>query len=453
VCSLDLESNHRTVLHLALFFEELKSKAEQLVSRAGASDRGYFSPREEEATNELLVSYWHARNALFELITNLRRATELSAVDQDRAFVVGFAAALLLVDAARFLRELVEARPVVKRKLNEPALPFGIPAGVYDTIQKSLLSTRHGWHLYHAIKYFEVHEAELAARGSGPDWEKLLDVIRQRRHRLEVATRQFANAKLKPRSRQLGGQLKHSLFGRAMYGLQKLVGSLVADKYLRRGHQPALPAIIATGIQSLLQPGDVLAVRKEYALTTYFLPGYWPHVALYLGSVEMLRASGLAKNESLSPLLSQLEEVAPGGGVVMEAMRDGVQLRPLSSPFGSDSIVIMRPKIAAGDVPEVLARSLGHHCKPYDFSFDFTRSDRLVCTEVVYRALDGVGSLSLPLVPRLGRPTLSGDDLVRMSLECEAFDPIAAYAPMFSGQIATGQDSRQLMNQARSAKR
>ena len=74
--TLDLESDQRTVLHLAPFFEELQSQAKQLARKTEATERGYFSTREEEATSGLLVSYWHARNALFDLITTLRRATE-----------------------------------------------------------------------------------------------------------------------------------------------------------------------------------------------------------------------------------------------------------------------------------------------------------------------------------------------------------------------------------------
>ena len=445
--TLDLESNQRTVLQLAAFFAELKSNAGQLVSRAGASERGYFSPREEDATNELLVSYWHARNALFDLITNLRQVTQLSAEEQDRAFVVGFAAALLLVDAARFLREVVEVRPLVKRKLNEPAPGFGIPAGVYDTVQKSLVSTRQGWHLYHAIKYFEQHEGRLRARPADSGEEGLLQVILQLRHRLKVPVGQFSRAKLKTRGAQLGSRLTYTLFGRAMYGLQKLAGTLVADKYLRLGHQPALPPEIADQIQGLLQPGDVLAVRKEYALTTYFLPGYWPHVALYLGSA--VPDCEAARRESLEPFLQRLGKTALRPGIVLESMRDGVHFRSLSSPFGSDSIVVMRPQLAAADVREALTRSLNHHGKPYDFAFDFTRSDRLVCTEVVYRAFDGIGSMHLPLVQRIGRPTLSGDDLIGMAVASRAFDAVAVFAPTFSREIATGESAQRLIHQAR----
>lgn len=446
---LELESNQRTVLHMAPFFEELKSHAREIVKQAGASERGYFSPREEAATGELLVSYWHARNALFDLITNLRRARELPAEQHDRAFVIGFAAALLLVDAARFLREAVEARPVVKRKLNEPAPSFGIPAGVYDTIQKSLLNTRHGWYLYHAVQYFEQHEAEFDAQAAGSDLAALLSVIRRLRHRLDVPVGQFARAKLRTRSLRLGSHVKQALFGRAMYGLQKLAGTLVADKYLRLGHQPALPSGIATEVQGLLQPGDVLAVRKEYALTNYFLPGYWPHVALYLGPATDLEELEVAEPERLVPHWTRLEEATPGGGVVIESMRDGVHLRAMSSPFGSDSIVVLRPKLVQSDVATALTRSLAHHGKPYDFSFDFSRSDRLVCTEVVYRAFDGIGAMHMPLINRIGRPTLSGDDLISMAVAGASFDAVAVYAPTFSDEIITGAETRRLINQAR----
>ena len=447
--TLDLEFNQRTALHLAPFFEELKSQARQLASQTEASERGYFSTREEEATSGLLVSYWHARNALFDLVTDLRRAPELPTEEHARAFLVGFSGALLLVDAARFLREMVESRPIVKRKLNEPSPAFGIPAGVYDTIQKSLLSTRHGWHLYHALQYFEQHEASLNARAAGTDLEIHLSVIRRLQHRLDVPLRQFARAKLKTRGLRLGSHVKHKLFGRAMYGLQKLAGTLVADKYLRLGHQPALPPAIATEVQGLLLPGDVLVVRKEYALSNYFLPGYWPHAALFLGSAPEVQQLEGADQETLKPHWARLEEMTSGGGIVMESMRDGVHLRPLSSPFGSDSIVVMRPQLAPSDVAEALTRSLFHHGKPYDFNFDFSRSDRLVCTEVVYRAFDGVGAMNLPLIRRVGRPSLSGDDLISLAVAGQSFDAVAVYAPTFSNRIATNAEAPCLINQAR----
>ena len=250
---------------------------------------------------------------------------------------------------------------------------------------------------------------------------------------------------------RLGSRLKHTLFGRAMYGLQKLAGTLVADKYLRIGHRPSLPSAVALEFQGLLQPGDVLVVRKEYALTNYFLPGYWPHAALFLGNTTALRRLQGVDQKKLTPHWARFEKTTSGGDVVMESMRDGVRLRPLSSPFGSDSLVVMRPQLATSEVSEALTRCLTHQGKPYDFDFDFSRSDRLVCTEVVYRAFDGVGAMELPLIHRVGRPSLSGDDLINMALAGQSFDAVAVYAPTFFDRIATGAEARRLINQARGA--
>jgi hypothetical protein len=146
--SPDVAAGVRTVTHAAEYFDELRSAAAALAERRAASSRGYFTPTEEDEVRALLVSYWQARNALLELVASLRLDAERSPEERAATFLVGFAGALVLVDAARFLRETVHDRPLVRQKLNEPAPAFGIPAGVYDTVQQSLVSARNGWRLY-----------------------------------------------------------------------------------------------------------------------------------------------------------------------------------------------------------------------------------------------------------------------------------------------------------------
>lgn len=433
----ELSADARTVLQLAEYFEELKLRAAQLKTEISPSERGYFTPDEEQQTQGILVSYWKARNALFELITSFRDDETLDDDTRQRAFVTAFAAALVLVDGARFLRELVTSRPIVQRKLNEASPELGVPGGAYDTIQKSLVSARHGWHLYHAIRYFEEHEAELHASSDAAQGD-LLALIDQLRHRLEVSIYQFTKAKLRTRASQVARGLSRSLLGRALYGLQKLAGSLVADKYLRYGHRPSMPPEVEDGLCQLLLPGDVLIVRKEYALTNYFLPGYWPHVAVYLGNAASLGELRLHEHRHAAPRWREL--LSPEGKEhrVLESMKDGVHVRPIASPFASDSIVVLRPSLPRPLVADALARGLTHEGKSYDFDFDFRRADRLVCTEVVYRSYDGVGGMAIPLTQRAGRPTLSGSDLIRMGIAQEQFVPVAVYAPAFNSEIVTG---------------
>ena len=146
---------------MSAYFRDLKSRAAEISERIAPQERGYFTTAEGDDTRAVLVSYWHARNALFDLVTSFHDDTELDDASRREAFLIAFAGALLLVDAARFLREIADQRPIVRSKFNEPAPEFGVPGGVYDAIQKSLVSTRHGWHLYHAIHYFDEHEAKL----------------------------------------------------------------------------------------------------------------------------------------------------------------------------------------------------------------------------------------------------------------------------------------------------
>ncbi|MGE0755871.1 MAG: YiiX/YebB-like N1pC/P60 family cysteine hydrolase [Pirellulaceae bacterium] len=437
----ELAAGIRTVKQVADYFAELKVQAAALVERIGAQQRGYFLPEEEEDTQALLVSYWKMRSALFDVVCTMRREGGDLLQPDPGCFVVAFSAASLLVDAARFLREIADAKPVVRDKLNEPAPPFGIPAGVYDAVQRSLLSARHGWHLLHARQYYQTHRDALREVAAAHDAEELTGWIEQYDRRLDVTVTQFTRAKLRTRANQIARHAAESLLGRALYGLQKLAGLLASDRYVRPGHVPSLPAGVRAEVLRLLQPGDVLVVRKEYALTNYFLPGFWPHAALFLGTREQLIAMDIAEQLHVRPRWDRLMGLAQSeAGVVLESMKDGVHFRPLRSPFGVDSIVVLRPRLSAELVARGIARGLAHEGKPYDFDFDFRRADRLVCTEVVYRALEGIGPMQLPLTRRVGRLNLSGGDLLRLTLEGKQFSAVAAYAPQLTPSVLHDRD-------------
>jgi hypothetical protein len=213
-----------------------------------------------------------------------------------------------------------------------------------------------------------------------------------------------------------------------------------------------LPPAIADEIRQTLLPGDVLITRKEYAVTNYFLPGYWPHAALYLGDADSLAEMGLETNEHVRPRWSRLLEPRhPEPRRVLEALKDGVWIRSLESPLASDSLVAIRPHLSQADLAEALGRGMFHEGKPYDFDFDFSRSDRLVCTEVVYRTYDGIGGMQFPLVRRAGRLTLAAEDLLAMSLAHDQFTPVAVFAPAHSAAVLRGPEAESVLKARRVA--
>ena len=442
----ELDAGIRTVTHLGTYLQQLQSDARNLVGQIQPQRRGYAIPEEDNQMRALLVSYCQARNALLELIQTLQSEAQRDASQYRVIFLTAFSAALVLVDAARFLREMVEQRDVVREKLNEAAPEFGIPAGVYDKVQDSLLNPRHAWHLYHAIAYLDAHESELRELATRPDLLPLLAIIDRLRHRLDVSVATYSQARLRNRGKRLVSLVREDLLRRSLVGLQKLGCLLVTDRYAKLGHTPSLPSAIVESLRAILQPGDVLVVRKEYALTNYFLPGYWPHAALYLGDLDQLQALD-APSAPLEAAWKKVLNTNESGPRVLEALKDGVHVRKLDSPLKSDSIIVLRPHLSMEQMAEGLARGLVHEGKAYDFDFNLRRSTSLVCTEVIYRSFDGLGEIRFDLKQRAGRSTLSGSDLISMALRDENASVFAAYHVDFSQKLELDGKATELIRQ------
>lgn len=445
-------SGVRTVVNMASHFEELKAVSLTLNEQGAASTRGYFTPSEEEEIRHLLVSYWQSRNALYELVISLRDDKNVTSTDNEATFLIAYAGAILLVDAARFLYDTFNDNPIVKDKLNEPEPMFGIPGGVYDTVQKSLTSPIHVWHILRAMKYFDIHRAVFHKLGRNTLLGQVFEVIQRLEHRLDVSTRRYARARIRFRFAELAHFFQRNMKGRMLLAIQESVSRMMSGISLRPGHNPELPGDIAEELRALIRPGDIFITRKEHALTNYFLPGYWPHAALFIGNSKSLTTLGIDTHENVKPRWQRLLDTDLNEPYrVLEALKDGVWIRSLTSTFNANSIAVLRPRLSTVHVAEALARGLFHEGKPYDFNFDFTNSERLVCTEVVYRAYEGIGDLSFKLARRAGRMTLAAEDLVQMALDRNGFEPVAAFAPTHDPRIAIGDNAGELLSRTRDA--
>lgn len=68
-----------------------------------------------------------------------------------------------------------------------------------------------------------------------------------------------------------------------------------------------------------------------------------------------------------------------------------------------------------------------HVGRLYDFVFDFTTADRLVCTEVVYRAYHSIGPVHFELHSHAGRYCLSAEALINQGIQKGWFEPVLTY--------------------------
>lgn len=406
---IDLEVQASIVGDLADHMDRMRDQAIELDRQLDTKARGYFNPIEEDQVLGLWVSYHKSRSALLEVIDAIRRIASRPTEHVISEFTVAFSAALLLVDAARFLRDAFGQQEVVRRKLNESHLNYGIPANSFDQIQMSLTSPANALRLREATQFYEQYYDRLRSEASAsPALSRLIGVMETRIDSVRVSTGRYWKVRLDERRYQLNDSVMQKGLMRALYAFQQWGSLMVSSLSTMPGHIPCLPDTIADQLEAMLQPGDVFVTRKEGALTNYFLPGYWPHAALYAGDQQ-----------------------------VIESLKDGVRQRGLNSPFGNDAVALIRPQLPADLIQRALQRARTHVGKPYDFDFDFTRSDRLVCTEVVYRSYSGLGEIEFQLTKRAGRQTLSAEDLLNLALAEKFFAPVAVYCCRCDGGLLT----------------
>lgn len=412
-----------TVVDLAAHIGRLRVEAVRLQQSNEIRDRGYFSPSEDEEVLHLWVSYHKSRNALLELIESIQRTVGRASEESGGQFALAYGAALILVDAARTLRNLFGDDEIVRRKLNESSLAFGIPENSFDLIQMSLTDPHNALQIRDANQFYDRHCELLHALSAKDDGLRaVLQVIDQLRVSAQVTTGTYLKARLKERGRDACERFVKGSVARAIYSLQEWGSRLVSNISIDPNHVARLPDRIVAQLDGMLRAGDVFVTRKDCAVTNYFLPGYWPHAALYVGD-----------------------------GKVVESLKDGVRQRTMDSPFGNDAVAVIRPRLNTQSIATAIERAHSHVGKPYDFDFDFTRADRLVCTEVVYRSYDGLDECSFQLTRRAGRQTLSAEDLLNLAIAGSLFEQVAAYCPQRSAELLVTDQMTDLLRQTMEA--
>jgi len=420
-----------TVVALAAASESLVEDAASVATgTADAVARGYFVPSESDALRAWFTRYLTVRAALHETLADLRpvalRRVRARRTSEIRALAAGFTAACLLVRLGRVLIWEVAAHDLVRRKLDEPAEEHRVPAGMFAAIYAALLDVRTEAALVEGRDALRAQREEMRRVVD----EKIVALCDAVSAALEIEPGDIYRARRTHRKFRWF-RIGRSVASAALFLLAERSGRIIADlRWPWRRHR------VGRGVRrrlvAMLQPGDVLVTRHAHALSNLFLPGYWPHASLYLGSRASVEAMGV-------PIRPRCAERWGARDEVLEARKDGVRLRPLTDTLGVDSVLILRPLIDPGELPRAFEQALRHEGKPYNFDFDFFTDDRLVCTEVVYRAYQGVGGMDIPLSSRFGRPTLSAEDLVSLGLAGSCFRIVAVYGvPGAYWRIASG---------------
>ncbi len=384
--------------------------------------RGAFRPAEDEAIGFWFARFLSVRESLWAVIEEVlaildRPATTAQPRSELSYFLVGYTAVCLLIRIDRIMLFEVGHHSIVQRKLNEVFPEYRIPRKQYTTIFSAFVDQKNVLAIRDAMKYARKHRRELLLLGTDPVVGSIARQVRD----LESSL----NASKLSHFRRAWSYLSHKWRRRGVVSVRKIMAGVMegigrtAAEFYEAENKRATEEILAS-IAAFLQPGDVIITRHRKALTNLFIPGFWPHAALYVGTPAQRDAACITVDRR--QIERWVDDVC-----VLEARKDGVRLRPLNDTLSVDTFVVLRPNLDAQSIRRAIERALSHEGKMYNFDFDFFNSDRVVCTEVVYRAYDGLEGLKFPLNERAGRRTLSAEDLLDFSLDTESFTPVAIF--------------------------
>jgi len=99
---------------------------------------------------------------------------------------------------------------------------------------------------------------------------------------------------------------------------------------------------------------------------------------------------------------------------MIEAVAEGVIFNNLAHIMDThiNRMLVLRPQLTAVERTDFLVEVFSYLGEKYDFRFDFADSTSQVCTEVIYRGIQGKGGIAFELTVRAGHETLSADDMV-----------------------------------------
>jgi hypothetical protein len=167
----------------------------------------------------------------------------------------------------------------------------------------------------------------------------------------------------------------------------------------------------ASKLLEVLQPYDIVLMKSSQNLTDFFIPGYFGHAAIWLGS---------DRNHIFSENLSKPNI---DSRFMIEAVREGVKMSSLEEFSSGEVFLVLRPKnLSLAQKGSVFHNSTIHLGKPYDFNFDSEAADMISCPELAFLAYDFInwetGSL-------LNKTFITPDDIFATATQDASLEIVA----------------------------
>ncbi len=179
--------------------------------------------------------------------------------------------------------EAHDGLPRVRQLLNLPETRWGIPAGVFDSVHREMLDTTYQDMIFAAETAY-LQRDRFALKNS-----PLHNIIDNSRVEIagipEFGIRASVNRALRDAKDNATDLYQYiQTFTATVVGdfkvNQREIDNLIGANHLHEFHQA-------------LKPGDMLIERRNWYASNAFLPGFWPHGAMYVGTVQEMKDAGI----------------------------------------------------------------------------------------------------------------------------------------------------------------
>jgi hypothetical protein len=191
-------------------------------------------------------------------------------------------------------------------------------------------------------------------------------------------------------------------------GSARLWGFLSDQLKWRSGRLKKNKQVVAL-MKQKLKPLDLIFETRKYVLSNLTIPGYWGHVAVWLGTKEELEQTVVWDKDFFKPFRKAVE----AGANIVEIRKPGMQFVSLEDFISLDETAITRVKGITENI-ESVTRGLSEQLDAkYDFAFNALTPDKLTCAEMIAYSY---GDIHWPGMKTILGVSLRPDDIAILSL-------------------------------------
>ncbi|MBF0501083.1 MAG: hypothetical protein HQM09_13170 [Candidatus Riflebacteria bacterium] len=370
-------TDYKTLRSLTVAVDGLVTEMDTLIK--GLVPNTPLTLAQEDEISGWLFAFRNVRKA-FMLIAQRWQDSELQKLmtptQRANTLTLSFAALLEWYRSGVWCQVSVLSHKPMMKKLSEPAPELGIPAAEGNRIMMTVADGD----LRQKIE--RGYQTTQKLFSQSPNVNSFRTRIQESYQYIDKNEPPLLKAKWKAFFKNLKTEVYNEY-----YDLYSAVSTWIGDNKYR----PRKPSIKYDRIQEMkakLQPGDLLLERENWYMSNIFLPGFWLHSILYVGTVDDLKKMGLTDNPIVAMHLAEYAKPDFKGHEhrVLESVSEGVIMSAMEEATDADYICALRPRLSQEEIKQVIVNAFSYAGLPYDFNFDFQTADQLACSELIYRS-------------------------------------------------------------------